>query len=247
MVLNLPGHEILPKTVHVSRLRPFTVRTPPDDPQAAAVNSEDDFEQELEDWKTATLRRKAPGAHWNRKASGVRPIMFRRFANEEDPEEEANPHYRVDHLIRARFSSTEDTFEYRVRWHKWNSNWDTWEPEEGLHPELIREFWAEYKNKNAAAKALYVKYQRFQSQRGHLPRTTPSKPVPTTDTVTDDAPFTIELPGSGETPVVRPGRVGPLVPATPPSGVGLGRSPGTLRPTLAKPLDPNRRVTRSMS
>jgi Chromo (CHRromatin Organisation MOdifier) domain len=88
------------------------------------------------------------------------------FEGEGDEEVDGDEEYEVDRIVEVR-TKKDGTREFLVKWKRWSSKYDTWEPEANLScPDLIEKFMEKVENaKNSTTKEL-------RTERKHTERFT---------------------------------------------------------------------------
>ena len=184
VVCTYPGGEIIARDVHVSRLRPYTKRIPVDAPTPLADT--DDFDAELQAWKSAVILRRGVRAHWQQHAVGTNPVLLERFDDMYVPQDKTDPEFLIERLISPLWNNEANQFEYRTRWQGWQKRHDSYQLETDLHPDLVAEFWDTYKKSDDPGYKKWRKWirnsKKTTSDALEKPEDTPPKKTPKTKT-----------------------------------------------------------------
>ena len=140
IVVTFPGREIIARDVHVSCLRPFTVRYPWDKAEEVALASNDDFAKELESYKTSVLLRRTPSFKGQRALSGQHLEYKKRWDPHYSEKDHTQPHFVVEKILKFRFLQSK-RYQYLIKWEGWQHRHDSYNDEWDLHPDLVAEFW----------------------------------------------------------------------------------------------------------
>ena len=117
VICTYPGGEIIARDVHVSRLRPYTARIPLDEPTPLADT--DDFDAELQAWRSAVILRRGVRAHWQQHAVGTNPVLLERFDDMFVPQDKTDPEFRIERLLSPLWNNDANQFEHLTRWQGW--------------------------------------------------------------------------------------------------------------------------------
>ena len=142
VVETFPGQEIAVRKVHVSRLRPYTVRVPVDSAEDAAILAGDDYETEIARWKKSKrLTRRPVGDQKIADATDVE--WLRRYDDEFDEEDISRPLYEVEKILNAGFDEIDRKYKYYIKWKGFSNRHNSWNNEEDLihTQELVEEYW----------------------------------------------------------------------------------------------------------
>ena len=187
VVETFPGGEITVRTVHVSRLRPYTIRLPVDSAEDAARLAGDDYETEIKKFKTAVRLKKRPLG--SQSIADTRDVEWlRRFDDEFDETEIENPSYEIEKIIKA--VECGDRYQYLTKWKGFTRRHNSYQDEWDMPEEMINEYWKSIKDDNPQ---MYKKRQWFEkAYPNKIYRKAPNEAEPPEDEEEDN--FEIVLP-----------------------------------------------------
>ncbi|KAI9347776.1 hypothetical protein DFJ73DRAFT_761031 [Zopfochytrium polystomum] len=196
-----PGNQIVTRTVHVSRLRPYTERLPADSAEEAADLAGATYDKELEQWRTAKKRHRQPSSK-TMMAPGIHPEFVRRyFEPEEDEADPADIEYQIERIKSHTFDG--EKYIYLTKWLGYSSKHDWNQLEEDLHPKAIQDYWdhvkdndpGEFKKREEFLATRPAKRARASTTKGKEPATAETLAKPTSIPKQPVTP--IPLPATG--------------------------------------------------
>ncbi|KAJ3276945.1 hypothetical protein HDU76_010484, partial [Blyttiomyces sp. JEL0837] len=140
IVETYPGYEIVRRTVHISRLRPYTYLEPEDNAELATLDSQPDIETEIQQWTDARLLRRKPRGEQPTDTGLHRRIMQALYPDFTQDDVD-NPEFRIDYIVKFRYNKDRNEYEYLTKWEGWTHRFNTWQRESDMHPDLISEYW----------------------------------------------------------------------------------------------------------
>jgi hypothetical protein len=132
------------REVHVSRLRPFTIRLPLDSAEEALYKSpSEELNEELANLKDATVLQKTPTKQ--KTAFGKSPEWSKKWDPLFVDEDITDPEFVVEKILK--FKEVDGKFLYFTKWLGFSHRSNTWQDESDMHPDLIAEYWESIKDK----------------------------------------------------------------------------------------------------
>ena len=142
-----PGKEIVLRTVHVGRLRPFTIRIPVDsaeDVMELQSRGTDYLDKELKDWEKRVILKSRPRGK-QQTVDGRSVEWLKRFSPDFTDEDITNPLYEIQEVKEVRLYGRR--YQYKVKWVGYSNRHNSWQDEWDMPTELVNQFWNDYKKK----------------------------------------------------------------------------------------------------
>ncbi|KAJ3277378.1 hypothetical protein HDU76_010403, partial [Blyttiomyces sp. JEL0837] len=137
IVKTYPGYEIVHRTIHISRLRPYTYLEPEDNAQLATLDLQPDMEKEIQQWTDARLLRRKPRGE-QPMDTGINCFIMQSLYPDFTKEDIVNPEFRIDHIVIVEHTNK---YECLTKWDGWTHRFNTWQRESDMHTDLISKFW----------------------------------------------------------------------------------------------------------
>ncbi|KAJ3095510.1 hypothetical protein HDU96_001150, partial [Phlyctochytrium bullatum] len=134
----LPNGKLLPRLANAARMKPYFRRVPVDDPTAIATATKDDFEAELEAWKSMRPVHKRPAF---KMAKGISTELIRRAnpdAADLDPDD---PEFYIERLDKHSLNAREKRYYYHVKWFGHGTCHNLWLPESEIPAAVVTDYW----------------------------------------------------------------------------------------------------------
>ncbi|KAJ3278790.1 hypothetical protein HDU79_001206, partial [Rhizoclosmatium sp. JEL0117] len=164
VVERFPGNQIVVRTVHASRLRPFTARVPVDSAEDVMKLAGDDFETEYKKWLDDEKLTRRP-THKQQYASGASPWLLAKIDPNFSQEDIDNPKLIIDKILDVKKTVNPTSFEYLTSWEMWGRKERHWQREEDMPSEVISDFWEQNKRKYRPLWNEYKKMKERMSEK----------------------------------------------------------------------------------
>ena len=192
LVETFPDGSVISRQANASRLRPYTLRTPIDSAEKAAVNAQDNFEEEIKRWESARIHKRRPKYRF---AVGTHPELLRRYDTDYIDYKFEEKDFLVEMLVDFDYDPKTLLYSYHVKWLGFGPHYNQWLDEDDIPKHFVVEFWEMMRTRNSKAYAARVKWMGLKTQPQRAKRTNPKKPSNKSKDDDPDSPgFVVEIP-----------------------------------------------------